>query len=159
MEGRQRGVFYPDLIGKVPGYPKTQEAFDNQRGMSRRVREYNAAGITSRDGIPNGWTRAEATELRFKAAERAKKIVDKMVEEKVFAPDCKEARIAMEALVAVVQAKKLTPEDKGSPLVPISEVTKASKSILEFTQRKPVTSSQVTVKSAEDWLDEIAGDE
>lgn len=156
---RPRGVFYPDLVGKVPGYPKTQETFDARATMKRRIHEYNAAGTTSRDGIPNGWTRQEATAARLKAAEQAKRIVDKMIEEKVFAPDCKEAREAMEALVAVVRAKKLRPDDKGSPLVPLSEVTKASKTILEFTQRKPLTSSAVTIKSAEDWLDEIAGEE
>jgi hypothetical protein len=160
LEGRLRGVFYPDLVGKVPNYPRTLEIFNaSKERMSRQIREYNAAGITSRDGVPNGWTRHEATALRQVAAERAKKIVDKMVEEKVFAPDTKEARIAMEALVSLVQTKKLTPEDKGSPLVPAGEVRAAAKVILEFAQRKPVTSSQVTVKSAEDWLDEIAGDD
>ena len=160
MEGRQRGIFYPDLVGLVPNYPKTLERFNAlKESMSRRIREYNAAGITKRDGVPHGWTRYEAVAVRQQAAERAKKIVDKMIEEKVFAPDTKEARIAMEALVSIVQTKKLTPEDKGSPLVAASEVNKAAKTILDFAQRRPVTSSQVTVKSAEDWLDEIAGDE
>ena len=160
MAGRPKGVFYPDLVGKVPGYPKTAEGLANRvESMARRIREYNTAGVTKRDGVPHGWTRYEAVAVRQQAAERAKKIVDKMIEEKVFAPDTKEARIAMEALVSIVQTKKLTPEDKGSPLVAASEVNKAAKTILDFAQRRPVTSSQVTVKSAEDWLDEIAGDE
>jgi hypothetical protein len=158
MVGRERGVWHPDLVGKVPNYPRTQEHFDKiKEGMARRIREMNAAGITKRDGIPNGWTRELAAKGRAKAAKKAKKIVDKMIEEKRFQPDCVEARIAMEMAVAIVEAGKQAL--KGVPLVPISEVNKAMKTVLEFTQKKPMAVSSVHIKSAEDFLDDIAGGE
>lgn len=73
------GVFCPAAVGKVRGYPRTQEAYDRQlvrlRDNSKRARE---RGLLTRKGIPNGWAgkRAQVTELRQDAADEAWRIVN-----------------------------------------------------------------------------------
>lgn len=147
--------WYPELVGKIRGYPKTQEAWQAKSDLMRQqVKLYNAEGITFRNGVPDGWAGKKKliNQIRDAAEAEAKEIVDKMIEEEVFKPDCREARLAMEAAVTIVTAKKHTPETEPVPLYPPTEVNKALKTILEFTQRKPVSKSEVAVSKAEDFL-------
>lgn len=148
-------VWHPEFVGKIHAYPKTQEAFDKKQAIMRQqIRLYNAEGITGRNGVRDGWAGKKKliNDIVTAADAEAKDIVTKMIDEKVFEPDCKEARLAMEAAVAMVTAQKHTPENEPVPLYPPGEVNKALKTILEFTQRKPVSKSEVAVAKAEDFL-------
>lgn len=153
-------MWHPELVDKIKGYPKTQEDWQRRSDLMRQqVRLYNAEGITGRNGVPDGWKGKKKliNEITEKARTEAVEIVDKMIEEEAFKPDCREARLAMEAAVAIVTAKKHTPDNVPVPLHSTAEVNRALKTILEFTQRKPATSSTVAVTKAEDFLAELAG--
>lgn len=152
-------VWVPEAVGKIQGYPKTQEAFDRRQALCReQVVRFNAQGITFRNGVPDGWRRKKKLiiEITANAKADAKVIVDNMIDEKVFEPDCKEARIAMEAAVAIVQAEKHTPHEQKAPLYNGQTRMAAIKTILDFTQKKPATASNVAVSGAEAWLAALA---
>lgn len=162
MPPRQKGVpreWNPELVGKVPGYPKTLETWlARQSIMRQQIKLYNAEGITFRNGVPDGWAGKKKliNQIKTAAEADARDIVSELIKAKRFEPDCEEARIAMEAVVAIVQAEKHTPENEPVPLYPVSERNKAVKTILEFTQRKPVSKSEVAVSKAEDFLAQLA---
>lgn len=71
-----------------------------------------------------------------------------MTELKVFEADNDKAKDAIEAAVQIMNQKG---EDRTR--------LQAAKTILEFTQRKPVAASEVTLNKAEAFLDAIAKDE
>lgn len=74
LVGTPKGVWNSEAVGKVRGYPRTEEAFEVRcvtlKTTSDRAR---AAGRTSRKDIPNGWAgrREEVQQLRDKATEDA----------------------------------------------------------------------------------------
>lgn len=153
--GRPRGQWYPELVGVVPGYPRTYEIWKARSDLMRQqVKLYNAEGITGRHGVPDGWARKKKLiqEIQEKSEADARAIVEELILTERFKPDCEEARIAMEAAIAIVQTKKHTPEGQETDLHPAAVRNSAIKTILEFTQRKPVAKSEVAVTKAEDFL-------
>jgi hypothetical protein len=72
----------------------------------------------------------------------------RMAERKIFEPDNDVAEKAIETCVKILS-------------IPGEERTRlqAAKTLLEFTQKKPVAANEVTLKRAEEFLDAIAKDE
>lgn len=71
-----------------------------------------------------------------------------MIDKKIWTPDNQVAAEAMEELVTVLRTKGLLPKEKIA----------AAKTILEFTQRKPVQESDVNINTAEQFLEGILVD-
>ena len=90
------------------------------------------------------------TFLRYQAdAERdARKIVKYMLDKKIWTADNDVAAEAMKELVTVLRHKGLTPKEK----------ILAAKTVLEFTQKKPVVESDVNINTAEQFLEGILVD-
>lgn len=96
-------------------------------------------------GAPPGWTKREymlATEIAKTEAQRILKRMEKDSGELL-----PEDQLARECL-------KTAYEIMRSPTKPADKL-KAIKTILEFTKAKPATKSDVTVRTAEDFLDEL----
>jgi hypothetical protein len=160
-------VWLPELVGKVPGYPKTQESFDKKQNIMRQqVALYNAEGITGRNGVPDGWAgrKNEINRITTAAKAEARAIVADLIKTNKFQPDNDKATIALEAAIAIIEAEKVVQrgdvELRGEtkPVRLYSEQTymAAIKTVLDFTQRKPVSQSQVALAKAEDFLDALA---
>lgn len=155
LRDKPKGHWYPEAVGVVPGYPKTYESWKAKSDtMRQQVALYNAEGITGRSGVKDGWAGKKSliNQINAAAAAEAKDIVDRLIEEKRFEPDNREARIALEAAVAVIAAEKHTPEQAAVPLYDVKERLAAAKIVLEYTQKKPVVASDISVKKAEDFL-------
>jgi predicted alpha/beta-hydrolase family hydrolase len=99
-------------------------------------------------GLPDGMRKPEFLKLKALAEIKTKKVLAAMAKTDEFEPDNKVANAAIEACVEVLN-------------MPGSIVTRmqAAKTLLEYTQRKPQTASQVTLKTAEDFLDQIVADD
>jgi hypothetical protein len=99
-----------------------------------------------RTGIPHGMRRPEAeAEWNF-ARMYAEEVTKIMVEEKILPEDPK-VELAFKAAVEVLES-------------PMTQTVKlqAARLILDFCKAKPVAKSEVTVKSAEDWLAQVTAD-
>lgn len=83
------GVFCPAAVGKVRGYPRTQETYDRQverlRANSKGAIE---RGLLTRKGIPNGWAgmRVQIAELRQEADDEAWRMVN-VIQRNSVSPD------------------------------------------------------------------------
>lgn len=155
LRDKAKGMWHPDAVGIVSGYPKTQEEWQRRSDLMRQqVQLYNAEGITGRSGVKDGWAGKKKliNQINAAAAAEAEKIVDKLIEEKRFQPENREARIALEAAVTVIVAEKHTPETAKVPLYDVKERLAAAKLVLEFTQKKPAQATDLSVRKAEDFL-------
>lgn len=156
LRDRPRGVWQSDLVDKIRAYPKTQEAFDAKQARCReQIIRLNAEGRAGRNGVPDGWAgrKAEINKIVEAAKAEAKVIVDKMIDEKTFAPDCREARLAMEAAVEILCASKESEEpEKTVPLYQAATRLQAMRLVMEYAQRKPVTKSELAIAKPEDFL-------
>lgn len=155
MEGRPRGQWYSDLVGKVKGYPKTQEAWNKRsESMRARVIEYNKRGI-SRKGVPDGWGRRkkELLAIRAEAQEQAKELVSIMVKEDVLVNDDPRAVQALETAVEIMTMKD--PEN-GDPIHGASARLSAAKILLEYLKAKPAQTVNNQMSAAEDFLRVLA---
>jgi len=151
--------WHPELVGKIRGYPKTQEAWQAKSDLMRQqVKLYNAEGITFRSGVPDGWAGKKKliNKINTEALAEAKDIVDELIKLGRFQADNVEAKIALEAAVQVIVAEKHTPETETVPLYNVKDRLAATKIVLEYTQKKPVTKSEVGVTKAEDFLAALA---
>jgi hypothetical protein len=101
----------------------------------------------SREEIDKG--RAEAREFAKKAVEHMKQtdeIVDPRSEE------------SLEAAIEIVRAKAKDPLRDGQDyLYSAGDRLKAAKLVLEFTKAKPAAKNDVTIRRAEDFLEDLAG--
>lgn len=156
-------MWQADIAHLVKGYPKSQETFDKLQARCReQVIRLNAEGRCNRTGVPDGWARSKdkISEIHEASQAEAKEIVSTMIDEKLFAPDCKEARQAMETAIEIM----LTADNskvaggKKSPLYNGTLRMSAARMIMEYGQRKPVTKTEVAVGRAEDWLAALAKD-
>lgn len=158
MKGKERGVWHPELAGKVPGYPRSEEAFQLAAERCRAmVTKANAAGTAKRIGIPNGWggtkRRAMLEAMRTEAREEAKEIVATMKKEGILPADDPRGDEAIEYAIGVVRA----PEASGGRAVyTVKDKLAAAKLVAEFCKTKPVTRQQTTLETAEDFLSQLA---
>jgi len=152
-------VWHPELVGKIRGYPKTQETFDRKQAIMRQqILLYNAEGITGRNGVPDGWAGKKALINEINAASEAdaKAAVDELEELGRFEPDNVESRAILEEAFKVVYAEKHTPEEAPVPLYAVKDRLAAMKMIWEVVQKKPLSRQEVGVTKAEDFLAALA---
>ena len=119
---------------------------------------FRRAASAARNKLNGPWRRAAAAEGRAEDERKdhgyAKRSVRRKVKEGTIdmaqfdAPDHGRAEEALATLVKVMR----TPEENGKTKVA------AAKTLLDFTKTKPVVKTEVTVKSAEAFLDEIDDD-
>ena len=160
LRGRPRGHFYPDLVGKIPGYPKTYEAWKQKSDSCReRVIRLNAEGKCNRRGVPDGWAgrKAEVVEVQKSSAVEASRAVKMMIESGMIdTPDDPRVEQALQVNVEIMLA--VSPKD-GTPAYTARERSAASRIILDFLKSKPTIRQDVTVAKAEDFLAVLAAKE
>jgi hypothetical protein len=141
------GEWCPELVGKVPGYPRTQETYEAQRARLNANRERALrAGTLTRHGVPNGWAgkKEELAEIRRNSQEGAERLIGRMAAKGVFVPDNWQAELAMTAAVAMVLNKAYSTMTR----------MRAVRVILEYSQVKPTV--RPVRKNAEYWLQGLA---
>jgi hypothetical protein len=139
------GEWCPELVGKVAGYPATAEAYERHRAQLNANRESaKASGRLTRTGVPNGWSgrKTEVIALRRNAQTDAERIMERLADERVFVPDCREARIAMTALVATILDPTMPPRHK----------IEAARAVLTYTSPRPTPGGRIPTDLAEKVL-------
>lgn len=152
-------VWHPEYVGKVQGYPKTQETFDKKQALMRQqIKLYNAEGITGRNGVPDGWCRKKTLikQIREASSAEAKVVVDEMEKLGKFVPDNVESRIIMEQALEVVLAEKFTPEQQPTPLYNVKDRLTAMNMIWGKVQKNPISREINAHMSAESFLEALA---
>ncbi|MES1994436.1 MAG: hypothetical protein V4457_12805 [Pseudomonadota bacterium] len=156
LRKRPKGVWQADLVDRIKSYPKTQEAYDKLQARCRaQTIRLHAEGKLGRNGVPDGWAGRKPIINKIMTAARAeaREIVEDMTDKKFFEPDCEEARVAMEACVSMIVAEKHCPDEQRKvPLYQPSARQAAIKTVLEYTQRKPVARTEAKLEKAEDFL-------
>jgi hypothetical protein len=113
---------------------------------ARRFQNPNGKGLPGRrPGSKDGFTQAELIKQRAKAKAEAVEIVAYM--EKKF--DLPKDDFAKEALTTAVEIMRID-------AINVKDKLAAARTVLEWTMAKPATQNEVTVKRAEDFLNDIA---
>jgi hypothetical protein len=99
-------------------------------------------------GATDGFSAYRRKKMIAKAAAEAKVIVKAMEDKGIVIPKDAAAREAFETVVTEMRRKDLLPKDKLA----------FARTVLEWSMAKPAAETNVTVKKAEDFLSEIAGD-
>ena len=99
-------------------------------------------------GQPDGMPLKEFRELEASAKIKTKKVMEILSKHKEFEPDNKVANAAIEVAVEILNL----PGNTSTRLA-------AAKTLLEYTQRKPVVANETTLKNAEAFLDDLIKDE
>jgi ADP-heptose:LPS heptosyltransferase len=120
----------------------------------RAVKELSGGAINPyRKGVFDGYTKATA-EVAWKQARQEAKVIMKHMKENGMidtpTPGDKYAEFAEEALEAAITIVR-TPMNEQQRLA-------AARLVLDFTKSKPVAKNEVTVKTAEDWLQNVLED-
>jgi hypothetical protein len=126
--------------------PEKRAAWTAAIAESTRRRAESQDPSNWRTGIPHAMRRDEAEAEWAFARMYAKEVTKIMVDEKMLPEDPKVEK-AFTAAVEVLES-------------PMSQAIKlqAARLILDFCKAKPVAKSEVTVKSAEDWLAQVTAD-
>jgi hypothetical protein len=126
--------------------PEKRAAWAAAIAESTRRRAESQDPSNWRTGIPHAMRRDEAEAEWAFARMYAKEVTKIMVDEKLIPEDPKVEK-AFTAAVEVLES-------------PMSQAVKlqAARLILDFCKAKPVAKSEVTVKSAEDWLAQVTAD-
>jgi hypothetical protein len=156
LDGRPKGVFYPDLVGRR-GYPKTLEAFENKQRLAReRFAKWRADGtLGTRRGVPDGWAgkKVEVAAERDRARAEGKELIATMIEQDLIdtglTTDDKKAQDALEMLAEVMLDKTGTTRERVA----------AATALLGFTKAKPAQKTELKVSKAEDFLAILAAEE
>lgn len=98
-------------------------------------------------GTPNGWKAWDFHPIRVEARKEAKRIIKIMADEGILPED----PMAREALEKTLQLMR----EQGSKDFQL----KAARTILEYRLAKPTVKQDVTVRTAEDWLADLAAKE
>ncbi len=99
-------------------------------------------------GSTQGYSKSERDKLKVKAKAEAKIIVEHMVTKGFEIPKHEFASEAIHTAVEIMRREDINPKDKLS----------AAKTVLEWTLSKPATETTVNVKTAEDFLKDIAAE-
>jgi hypothetical protein len=153
LRARPKGVWYPDLVGVVKGYPKTQEAFNKKQEQCRaQVIRLNSEGKMGRTGVRDGMagTKHILKTIRQKRTDEAERIIDLMVEKKIIEEPDEMAREALGYAISVVRT--------SSDVEKTTDKLKAASLVLEYTRTKPTSKSEVTLNKAEDFLMALANE-
>jgi hypothetical protein len=132
---------------------RRREANNALNAKLKMIKDLSGGAINPyRKGVFDGHTKATAAPIWKKASEEAKVIVKYLKDnDMVDTPkDDKYAQYADEALEAAVTVVR-TPANEQTRIA-------AARLILDFTRSKPVAKSEVNVKTAEDWLQNVMED-
>lgn len=134
----------PELIGKVQGYPTSEDAFlarraQRQAALAQRREKHDM----TRRGVPDGFggRRAELHALREEAAATAKRTADVMVRAGMLDKAEDQSDAALAALLGIAM----------DPAAPVAVRSAASRAFLAFVRPRPTTAGSVGV-SAEGLL-------
>lgn len=100
--------------------------------------------VGRRKGHPDGIRLKDWLIIKEKASKKAERAVEIMAEKDIWVPDNDVAAKAMKAAIEVLEV----PGEHRNRLA-------AAKTILDFTQTKPVVKSETTLKTAEEFLASI----
>ncbi len=146
LRGRDKGVWYADAVGVVPGYPRSPEV--HAARMVQLKTNFKAAKgrgklANTRLGVPNGWAgrKGELAEMRSDATELAEAAVNKL-----FEPDCYEARLCMEHALAIAL----------NPSVHVQHRITAMRIVLEYAQVRPAARQVLQGQSGLEFLRRLA---
>lgn len=115
---------------------------------ARRFLNPNGKGLPGRrPGSKDGYTQTELQKQRTKAKAEAQRIVEYM-EQKFDLPKDEFAKEALTTAVEIMRIDAINVKDKLA----------AARTVLEWTMAKPASQNEVTVKRAEDFLNDIAID-
>ena len=95
-------------------------------------------------GIPTGWSRSQYAVVLDQAHKEARKIMQ-MMENEGITPDDKMSKTAIEAAFGMIK-EPLSARDRLA----------AINTVLTYTKTKPATKTDMTVRTAEDFLDDVA---
>lgn len=156
------------IDGRTTRAGKRKRRVDAYPNPSPRMLEHNAkinarmkaikelsGGLINpyRKGVFDGYTKATA-EIAWKKARDEAKVIMKHLKENGMVdtptPGDKYAEFAEEALEAAITIVR-TPMNEQQRLA-------AARLVLDFTKSKPVAKNEVTVKTAEDWLQNVLED-
>lgn len=132
---------------------KMKERNTSINAKLKAIKELSGGAINPyRKGVFDGHTKASAAPIWKQASEDAKVIMKYLKEnDMVDTPkDDKYAGFADEALEAAITVVR-TPANEQTRIA-------AARLILDFTRSKPVAKSEVNVKTAEDWLQNVMED-
>lgn len=152
FDGKPCGVWVPEAVGVVQGYPKTEATWQAQSDRLRKnVVRYNAEGLTA---VPAGWggRRKEMLAIRAKAPAKAARIYKKMQDNDAFidldpGTDPARAEMALKGFIEIATDRTQSARDR---LV-------AYKALADFTKVKPSSTLNVNVPVAEAFLDSLIG--
>jgi len=167
LQDKVRGIWYPCLVGKVPHYPATREEYEEvQAASSKRIKRLVELKKWGCQGVPPGWAGKKKllAKIRREGAERADRIVKKMIEKDVVTSEGAMAEVALAAAVEIVITREepAMDEHEARPtskyLYTARDRLSAIKTVLEFTKTKPVVKTESQLSVAEAWLDSIDKD-
>lgn len=102
---------------------------------------------SSRMGIPTGMRKAEAEKVWEEARHLAERDIQNMKDAGIIEPADTQAEEAMRATLEVMRS----PMDQKLKLA-------AARQVLEWTKAKPAAKTEMTVNTAEAWLDSLTGE-
>lgn len=156
-----QGVWFPQLVGLVYGYPTTQEAFDAVQRVGKRTIHINyASGAFDGRSLPGPWRGQrrlfnQALEI---GAQRAKRVMEIMRNDNLIDGGDPRGEQAIEAALQVVTSE-ITDVETGERRFAygVKERLAAMRLVADFCKAKPVSKTHVEVKTAEDYLDALVG--
>lgn len=119
---------------------------EERSAYSARLRAARTMPTRQTPGKPRALTNTQWAEVSATARLDAKRIIKKLKDAGTF-PEDEKAAEALEKAVVTLRASQ-SPKD----------VAALARLILDFTKAKPAQKSEVTIRTHEDFLDEIAGD-
>jgi hypothetical protein len=147
-EGKRKRKAYPNPSPRMIEHNKKINA------QMKAIKELSGGLINPyRKGVFDGYTKATAEIAWKKAREEAKVIMKHLKENGMVdtpATGDKYAEFAEEALEAAITIVR-TPMNEQQRLA-------AARLVLDFTKSKPVAKNEVTVRTAEDWLQNVLED-
>lgn len=132
---------------KTPGFAELAKTPEGRAQMAEWRKLAIGKGGRPK-GATDGFSAYRRQKMIAKAAAEAKVIVKAMEDKGIVIPKDAAAREAFETVVTEMRRKDLLPKDKLA----------FARTVLEWSMAKPAAETNVTVKKAEDFLSEIAGD-
>lgn len=162
LHDRLEGVWYPDLVGKIHRYPKTEEDYKKlQERQRERVKVLRAEGkwLSHGKGVPKGWggKKQLLLETRAKAARDAEKIMTYLLKEKLVDDD-EMGNSALKAAFQIILAEAPHPNTADPTTLhayPLKDRISAMRIVLEYTKAKPATKNVVEHGIAESYLENL----
>jgi hypothetical protein len=153
--------WHAELVGIVKGYPISPEVWAERKRKAKEnfAKQIAEKGMITRAGVPDGFKglRQCVDDARLWRSLESKRIVKHMEDNDLIEyPDASQyegvedhdaAKGALAYCVSVVRSDTYKPRER----------LEAARTVLNFTKAKPVQRVENTLKSAEDFLDAIAG--